>query len=79
MILPPRVDPAEVLALAAKTSDGIDKVIAALAGWSPQEMVVLLAAGLCALAEVHSETRELVLSQLALAAHKIETEGRDGN
>lgn len=79
MILPPGVDLAEVLAIAQKTSDGVDKVMASLETWTPEEMVVLFAGMLRSIVDVHPETRELVLSQLGLALHKIETEGRDGN
>ncbi len=68
-----------VLALAAKTSDGLDRVMSVLHDWSPQELTVLFAAGLRALAEVHPETRELVISQIGLVFHRIETDGRAGN
>lgn len=79
MILPRGVNLAEVLAIAQKTSDGVDKVMASLETWTPEEMVVLFAGMLRSIAEVHPETRELVLSHLGLVLHKIETEGRDGN
>jgi hypothetical protein len=71
--------PQEIVDLAYKVAAGVDRVVDNLEGWTPQEMLVLFAAITRGVVEHHPETRELAISQLSLALHKIGTEGMDGN
>ena len=66
------MQPQEILALAQRVNEGVDKVIDSLEGWTPEEILILAVGIARAIAEFHPETRELAISQLSLAWRRIE-------